>query len=70
MTVESRNKVARGSSADRPDAPSTCPACGSGAIATAAKSADVNAYWRCETCGEVWNVARRAGGRTGVNAWR
>jgi formate dehydrogenase maturation protein FdhE len=70
MTVAWRNKVERDSSADRPDAPSTCPACGSGKISTAAKNADVNAYWRCDTCGEVWNVARRAGGRARVNGWR
>jgi predicted Zn finger-like uncharacterized protein len=46
--------------------PSTCPACQSSAVTTTAKVPDVNSYWRCTRCGEVWNVARRHG----VAAWR
>jgi len=38
--------------------PTTCPFCGSAKIATVSKVADSESYWRCETCGEMWNVAR------------
>jgi predicted RNA-binding Zn-ribbon protein involved in translation (DUF1610 family) len=38
--------------------PASCPFCGSAKIATVSKVADSDSYWRCETCGEVWNVAR------------
>jgi transposase-like protein len=46
--------------------PSACPACQSTAVTTTAKVPDVNTYWRCTRCGEVWNLARRHG----VAAWR
>lgn len=36
-----------------------CPACQSPAVTTAAKHPDANSYWRCETCGEMWNIGRR-----------
>jgi len=38
--------------------PTSCPFCGSAKIATVSKVADSDSYWRCATCGEVWNVAR------------
>jgi transposase-like protein len=42
-----------------PPAPTTCPFCRSPRIAaTASKKVDASAYWRCEACGEMWNVAR------------
>ena len=41
------------------DVPSACPACHSSSIVTTAKKPDVNTYWRCANCGEVWNVGRR-----------
>jgi transposase-like protein len=50
--------------------PSLCPACRSTAISTTGKSADANAYWRCDACGEVWNVGRRGASRSGANSWR
>ncbi len=52
---------------DKPVAPppTLCPACGSPAIATAAKKPDEESYWRCRTCGDVWNPLRRARGRFG-----
>lgn len=40
-------------------APSACPACRSADIKTTNKAMSVEAYWRCVTCGEVWNVTRR-----------
>jgi transcription elongation factor Elf1 len=40
-------------------APTACPFCGSAKIATPGEKADnASAYWRCETCGEMWNVSR------------
>jgi len=41
------------------DAPEVCPACRSALIMTTSKSADAQSYWRCTTCGEVWNHSRR-----------
>ena len=50
--------------------PSQCPACQSSSVTTTAKKPDANSYWRCETCGEVWNVARRRAVRGGAGPWR
>lgn len=45
--------------------PSRCPACGSPDVKTSSKIVTAECYWRCEACGEVWNVARRhAAGRS------
>jgi hypothetical protein len=38
---------------DRPDG---CPFCDSKAIGTPAKVVTTTSYWRCQACGEVWNV--------------
>ena len=38
----------------RPDA---CPFCRAKAIGTLAKVVTTRSYWRCQACGEVWNVA-------------
>ena len=51
-------------------APSACPACRSLSISTTTKNPDDNSYWRCATCGEVWNAARRGDPRRGSNPWR
>ncbi len=39
-------------------APSECPFCHSPAVTTTSKVPDLSAYWRCEACGEVWNLSR------------
>jgi transposase-like protein len=39
-------------------APTVCAFCGSSKITTSGMHTDSAAYWRCETCGEVWNVVR------------
>ena len=45
--------------------PSRCPSCGSTNVMTSSKIVTSDCYWRCEACGEVWNVARRdAAGRS------
>jgi hypothetical protein len=45
---------------ERPAPPTTCPACRSRAIASVVINPDENAYWHCDSCGEVWNAARRS----------
>ena len=37
--------------------PSVCPFCQSTAV-TAPPKHDSSTYWRCGTCGEMWNAAR------------
>ena len=46
--------------------PTACPFCRSSQITTASEKVDSSTYWRCETCGQVWNVERlRASPRHG-----
>lgn len=46
--------------------PAKCPHCGSRELTTTSKVIDLNTYWRCLMCGEVWNLDRReAGSRFG-----
>jgi predicted Zn finger-like uncharacterized protein len=51
-------------------APTSCPACRSSSIVTTAKSPDADSYWRCTSCGEVWNASRREAPRYGGRQWR
>jgi ribosomal protein L37AE/L43A len=39
-------------------APPTCPFCTSADVKTASKVINVSTYWRCATCGEIWNAGR------------
>ena len=67
----SRGDSTRRSSADpTTDVPTRCPACRSSSITTTAKSPDTSSYWRCTSCGEIWNVSRRDGARPGAVPWR
>jgi transposase-like protein len=50
--------------------PTMCPSCQSRSISTTARSPDAHAYWRCDACGEVWNVARRQARSSGAHPWR
>jgi transposase-like protein len=50
--------------------PTVCPACQSRSITTTARTPDESTYWRCDSCGEIWNVSRRDAGATGVHEWR
>jgi transposase-like protein len=46
------------------DLPTACPFCRSPRILTAGERVDSSSYWRCEACGQMWNVDRlRAPGR-------
>jgi len=49
-----------GLSDDEPAAvmPTACPFCGSSHVATANEKVDAGTYWRCKTCGQMWNVGR------------
>ena len=38
--------------------PARCPSCRSLDLVTTSKSVTADAYWRCCTCGEVWNAGR------------
>src|SRR5262249_40411250 len=42
--------------------PTACPACQSLSIVTTAKTPDATSYWRCISCGEIWNTSRRREG--------
>lgn len=39
-------------------APGACPFCRSSKIMTAGAKVDASTYWRCQTCGQMWNEAR------------
>jgi len=49
--------------------PARCPTCRSTSIATTAKNPNADSYWRCTSCGEVWNNGRRNSRRPSSN-WR
>ena len=38
--------------------PTVCPFCGSSKITTTSAKVATSSYWRCGTCGDVWNVER------------
>jgi predicted Zn finger-like uncharacterized protein len=50
--------------------PASCPFCHSSSIVTTAKGHDADAYWRCEKCGELWNVSRSQPTRYDGRRWR
>jgi len=57
--------IADAESASQP-APAACPFCRSPKVTTPSQKADSSTYWRCEACGQMWNVARlRASSRYG-----
>jgi uncharacterized Zn finger protein len=46
--------------ADKPaEVPAKCPSCGGREVVTTSKVVDESTYWRCATCGDVWNIARQ-----------
>ncbi len=44
--------------AERQAEPEICPFCRSAKILTAGKQVDASSYWRCQTCGQMWNMGR------------
>jgi hypothetical protein len=58
MVTSSRgNWGVRSSESEPTVTPSACPFCQSTAVSAPPKS-DASTYWRCGTCGEMWNAAR------------
>lgn len=57
MRYEDRNEP--GDAAGTARVPSHCPVCRSAEVSTASKVVSAASYWRCSTCGEVWNVGRQ-----------
>jgi transposase-like protein len=49
--------------------PPACPVCQSSSVTTTARHPDENTYWRCGSCGEIWNIARRDARRP-YSSWR
>lgn len=46
--------------------PARCPSCGGRELKTTSKAIDRSTYWRCLSCGEIWNLDRRdTNGRSG-----
>jgi len=41
-----------------PPAATTCPVCSSSDVSTSNKTQRLDAYWRCDKCGHIWNPAR------------
>jgi len=39
-------------------APTACPFCRSKDLKTTSKVINESTYWRCVTCGEIWNPGR------------
>ena len=38
--------------------PASCPFCRSVDLKTTSKAIDESTYWRCTSCGEIWNPRR------------
>jgi predicted Zn finger-like uncharacterized protein len=64
------NPVNRSDSASTTSHLPVCPECQSSSVTTTAKYPDADTYWRCERCGEIWNVGRRDSGPNGAVPWR
>ena len=48
-----------------PLVPDACPFCKSQDVKTTSKEVNASTYWRCGTCGQVWNAGRLQYGRSG-----
>jgi ribosomal protein L37AE/L43A len=44
---------------EQTEPPDRCPECRSPRVKTTSKPITASSYWRCEACGEIWNVDRR-----------
>ena len=38
--------------------PNACPVCGSTRLTTTSRTITAATYWRCTSCGEIWNASR------------
>jgi uncharacterized Zn finger protein len=64
-----REPPGRGTELTTAAKPAECPECHSKALTTLAKTITPETYWRCETCGTVWNQQRRRGIAASRNRW-
>lgn len=64
-----QNRAPAGEVPESVEAPTKCPACASSHVKTTSKVVSAASYWRCEDCGEVWNVARLSAASRYTNAW-
>ena len=64
-----RDSTGRPKTSNLTGSPLACPKCGSPSISTAAKHPNPTSYWRCESCGEIWNQSRPRA-RMGGGPWR
>ena len=48
----------------------SCPACSGRDVTTTSKVTDPAPYWRCLSCGEVWNSARRVAAQSSRFGYR
>jgi transposase-like protein len=49
--------------------PTSCPFCRSAQVSTTSKTISATTYWRCVTCGQIWNPARLLAQRPKYNRW-
>jgi ribosomal protein L37AE/L43A len=49
--------------------PPVCPFCQSVVVTTTSKAITETTYWRCGTCGQIWNPSRLVAQRPRVNRW-
>ena len=49
--------------------PTVCPFCSSPSVSTTSKIISASTYWRCTTCGQIWNPARQVAQRPKFNRW-
>jgi transcription elongation factor Elf1 len=49
--------------------PTSCPFCRSPSVSTTSKNVSAATYWRCATCGQIWNPARLLAQRPKFNRW-
>jgi hypothetical protein len=55
----------------RPVSPTACPFCRSTTISTPTDKTTASTYWRCDACGEMWNVSRQmASDRPSGRRWK
>lgn len=50
--------------------PTTCPVCKSRELTTTSKRVTSASYWRCLSCGEIWNAERLEAGSRYSPRWR
>jgi transposase-like protein len=50
--------------------PKACPFCRSADVTTTSKAVNAFTYWRCTTCGQIWNAGRLDRGSRAPRSFR